>query len=126
MPDHTPAELVGFVPTTDLDRAIPFFHETLGLRFLERNQFAAVFGPDEHTVRVVKVEAFVPQPFTILGWRTFDIRSTVERLSKRGLSFIRYPHFEQDDAGVWTAPSGAKVVWFHDLDGNVLSYTEIP
>ena len=27
----------------------------------------------------------------------------------------------QDSAGIWTAPSGAQIVWFHDPDENVLS-----
>ena len=29
----------------------------------------------------------------------------------------------QDEAGVWTAPSGARIAWFPDPDGNVLSLT---
>jgi predicted enzyme related to lactoylglutathione lyase len=28
---------------------------------------------------------------------------------------------EQDDHGIWTAPSGARIAWFHDPDGNNLS-----
>jgi hypothetical protein len=30
----------------------------------------------------------------------------------------------QDDDAVWTAPSGDRVAWFHDPDGNTLSLTE--
>jgi hypothetical protein len=30
----------------------------------------------------------------------------------------------QDDRGVWMAPSGAKIAWFKDPDGNTLSLTE--
>jgi hypothetical protein len=30
----------------------------------------------------------------------------------------------QDEHGVWTAPSGAKVAWFKDPDGNLLSLTQ--
>jgi len=126
MSSEDPHELIGFVPTSDLDRAIPFFRDILDLEFVTRDTFAAVFRSGEQSIRVVMVETFTPQPFTILGWRTLDIRSTVERLSKRGLIFIRYPHFEQDAAGIWTAPGGARVAWFHDRDGNVLSYTELP
>jgi hypothetical protein len=32
---------------------------------------------------------------------------------------------EQDDLGVWQAPSGARVAWFKDPDGNLLSLTEV-
>ena len=33
---------------------------------------------------------------------------------------------EQDDAGVWSAPSGALVAWFEDPDGNLLSVVQYP
>ena len=33
---------------------------------------------------------------------------------------------EQDNRGVWNAPSGAQVAWFTDPDGNVLSVTQAP
>jgi len=32
---------------------------------------------------------------------------------------------DQDNRGIWTAPSGARVVWFKDPDGNTLSLTEM-
>jgi len=126
MPADEPIELIGFVPTSDLDRAIGFYEEILGLEHVTRDEYAAVFSSSGQSIRVVEVESLVPQPFTILGWGVLDIRSTVERLSNRGLTFIRYPHFEQDDTAIWTAPGGAKVAWFNDPDGNVLSYTQYP
>ena len=30
----------------------------------------------------------------------------------------------QDELGIWTTPSGARVAWFTDPDGNVLSLTQ--
>ena len=30
----------------------------------------------------------------------------------------------QSEDGIWTAPSGAKVAWFKDPDGNVLSVSQ--
>ena len=35
-----------------------------------------------------------------------------------------YAGLEQDELGIWSAPSGARVVWFEDPDGNTLSLTE--
>jgi hypothetical protein len=31
----------------------------------------------------------------------------------------------QDQLGIWNAPGGAKVAWFKDPDGNVLSVTQL-
>jgi predicted enzyme related to lactoylglutathione lyase len=32
----------------------------------------------------------------------------------------------QDAEGIWTAPGGAKIAWFKDPDGNILSLTQFP
>jgi hypothetical protein len=34
------------------------------------------------------------------------------------------PNDHEDELGVWTTPSGARVAWFKDPDGNVLSLTQ--
>jgi predicted enzyme related to lactoylglutathione lyase len=44
-------------------------------------------------------------------------------LQEKGISFLRYEGMGQDDPGVWPAPGGARVAWFEDPDGNVLSLT---
>jgi hypothetical protein len=53
-----------------------------------------------------------------------DVAADVAALASRGVRLERYEGMQQDDAGVWTSPSGAKVAWFKDPDGNVLSLTE--
>lgn len=41
------------------------------------------------------------------------------------MTFERYPFLEQDANGIWAAPDGAaKVAWFKDPDGNILSISE--
>ena len=37
-----------------------------------------------------------------------------------------YPWLDQDPAGVWQAPSGARVAWLKDPDGNLLSVAQYP
>ena len=62
--------------------------------------------------------------YTSLGWHVRSIRRVVTALSTRGVVFERYPFLEQDGHGVWLAPSGTKVAWFKDPDGNLLSISE--
>jgi len=33
---------------------------------------------------------------------------------------------DADPHAIWNAPSGARVAWFKDPDGNVLSLTQFP
>jgi hypothetical protein len=41
------------------------------------------------------------------------------------VEFLRYPRLnDKNPQGIWTSPSGARIAWFHDPDGNVLSLTE--
>lgn len=118
------AELIAFVPTVDLDRAIAFYQGVLGLRLLEETPQAAVFAVDGTMLRVSVVADVVPQPFTTVGWRVADIAATVGWLVERGVRANRYAGLEQDDVGIWTAPSGDRITWFSDPDGHTLSVTE--
>ncbi len=68
-----------------------------------------------------KVEAARAAPYTALGWAVDDIADTVRALVARGVEFQRYEGMEQDALGIWTAPSGARIAWFRDPDGHVLS-----
>ena len=52
-----------------------------------------------------------------------DIETTVRELSDRGVVFSRIDGMDQDELGIWSSPSGDRVAWFTDPDGNTLSLT---
>ena len=117
-------KIIAFVPTTDYDAARSFYEGILGLRFVKNDGFALVLDANGTMIRVVKAPNFAPVQYTILGWEVADIASAVQTLSSRGVSFERFGFFEQDELGIWTAPSGDKVAWFKDPDGNTLSVSQ--
>jgi catechol 2,3-dioxygenase-like lactoylglutathione lyase family enzyme len=96
----------------------------LGLRFVKDDGFALVLDANGIKVRVAKAPQFARAPFTILGWQVADIEKMVTALQGKGVQFERFGFFEQDALGIWTAPSGDKVAWFKDPDGNVLSVSQ--
>jgi catechol 2,3-dioxygenase-like lactoylglutathione lyase family enzyme len=121
-------DIITFVPTRNPKKAREFFETTLGLRFVSDDQFALVFDANGVMMRVVDVSGvadYKPAPFTILGWSVSNVGNTVKDLQRKGVKFERFPGMEQDQLGVWSSPSGAKVAWFKDPDGNVLSLTEM-
>jgi catechol 2,3-dioxygenase-like lactoylglutathione lyase family enzyme len=118
------SKIMAFIPTTDYDKARAFYEGVLGLRVASQDGHAMVLDANGTTIRVTKVQDFQPFPWTILGWQVADIASTVAALRGRGVTFERYGFLEQDDAGVWTAPSGDKVAWFKDPNGNTLSVSQ--
>src|SRR4051812_34248604 len=118
------AKLTAFVATAHPERAKQFYGRTLGLRLVSDDQFALVFDCAGIQLRIQKVETLQPHAFTALGWVVPGIRRSVAALVKKGIAFERYGFLEQDELGVWQAPSWAKVAWFKDPDGNLLSLTE--
>ena len=120
----TDAELVAFLPATDLLRATRFCTDVLGLSLVEDTPYAAVFTAGGVTVRVTLVPELTPAPFTVLGWTVPDIAATAKELAGRGAVFERFEGMEQDELGVWRSPGGDRVAWFKDPEGNVLSLTQ--
>lgn len=119
-------KIVAFVPTADAAKARPFYESTLGLRVISEDGFALVLDANGTMLRVTSVQNFKPQQFTILGWDVADINEAVSRLHERGVRFENYGMPGQDERGIWKSPNGARVAWFKDPDGNVLSLTQFP
>lgn len=115
--------MVGFVITTDYDKARQFYEEKLGLQFVSVDQFALAMKSGANMIRISKVANFTPLQGTVLGWEVENIEAKVAWLKGRGVVFEKYA-FVEDAEGIWTAPSGDKVAWFKDPDGNVLSLSE--
>jgi catechol 2,3-dioxygenase-like lactoylglutathione lyase family enzyme len=118
------AALIAFLATAQPARARAFYEGVLGFRLVTDDQFALHFDCKGISLRIQKVDSVDPVPYTALGWQVSDIRETVEGLSKRGVIFEQYVFLEQDELGVWTAPSGTSVAWFKDPDGNLLSVAQ--
>ena len=112
-------KLVAFVATLDSARAKEFYRDTLGLRLVSEDQFALVFDAGGTMLRVARVPELVPAKFTVLGWHVGDIVQTAKRLQHARVALERYPGMHQDELGIWNSPSGARVAWFKDPDGNV-------
>jgi catechol 2,3-dioxygenase-like lactoylglutathione lyase family enzyme len=118
-------KVMAFVATRDGRRARDFYEGTLGLQVISDDDYALALDAHGTQIRIQKVELFTPHPFTALGWAVSSIDDTVEALRARGVIFEIFPGMNQDSRGVWQSPSGARVAWFKDPDGNTLSLTEL-
>ena len=119
-------DLLAFVITTDAVRAKTFYGETLGLTFVGQDDYALVFDANGIMLRVTVIPGHKPAEHAVLGWVVPDIHAAAASLEKAGVSMERYPFIEQDEHGVWTSPDGAaKVAFFKDPDGNILSISQI-
>jgi len=114
-------KLIGFLLTTDYHKARAFYEGKLGLKFVSLDQFALVLHSGEQMIRIAKVEEFTAFQSTVLGWQVDDVEATVNWLQSQGVQTEKYPFVADKKLGIWKAPSGDKIAWFKDPDGNVLS-----
>ena len=118
------SNIMAFLATADEVRARAFYETVVGLRFVADDPFALVFDANGIMVRIQKVEAVTPAAYTTLGWKVADIAATIRSLNATGVQCERYGGLKQDTLGVWTSPSGARIAWFKDPEGHILSLTQ--
>ena len=67
----------------------------------------------------------IPATYTILNFPVDDIDAAVDELASRGVEFLRYDGFEQDDKGI-ARDDGPDIAWFTDPAGNILAVLTVP
>ena len=118
------SKMVGFVITTRPEQAKAFYSNILGFRYVKDDGFALVFDANGTMLRAAKLKEFTPAQFTVLGWEVDDIAAVVKALKAKGVTFERYPGLPQDEDAICTFGGEARVAWFKDPDGNVLSLSQ--
>ena len=117
----THGKLVGFLTTTDYEKARAFYEGKLGFEFVSLDQVALAMRAGKNMIRISKAETFKPAQGTVLGWEVDDVLAVVLWLKSRDVVTEKYGFVADQELGIWTAPSGDQVAWFKDPDGNVLS-----
>ena len=120
------SRLVCFVATADADRARAFYQGKLGLALVQDSGYALVFDAGGTQLRVQRVDAVAPHPYTALGWEVDDLAATVRALVASGVAMTRIPGLPLDVDGIWDTPDGSRVAWLHDPDGNTVSLSQPP
>ena len=113
-----------FVNVKDLDRAIAFYRDTLGMKFLFQAPPNMAFF-DCHGIRLMLGIADRPEldhPASIIYYKVDDIERVYETFKARGVEFVVKPHL--------VAPMPTYDLWladFRDSEGNLLALmSEVP
>ena len=115
------AAIAAFIASANIAEARDFYENTLGLTFISDDEYALVFDANGTSLRIQKVAEVEPKQYTSLGWHVDDISAAVTALVAKGVRFERYEFMQPDELGIVTFPGGARVAWFKDPDGNMLS-----
>jgi len=124
------AGIVAIVPVSDLEAAIRFYGETLGLELQERRDDLpenreAEFGAGQGTLLVYESVGAGKSRHTVAGFRVDDIDATVGTLRERGVEFEDYDLPElKTEAGV-AAVGDVRAAWCRDPDGNLLAIESV-
>lgn len=117
------ARLQPVVLTQDAIKSVQFYRDVLGLEHKGRLQSSDLFQLDRCHLLVSQVPDHKPSGHTTLGFAVADIGSSVAALRDRGIDTKRFAGISQDEAGILRLP-GARVAWFSDPAGNLLSIVE--
>ncbi|MDP9091233.1 MAG: VOC family protein [Pseudomonadota bacterium] len=118
------SKLQTIIWTSRIDEAEQFYSGVLGLPFKGKSVGALVYEVGGGDLRVSPVPSTLPSVHTVLGFGVSNLSSVVTALNARGINFERFPGFPHDAAGVLVTPDGARVAWFRDPDGNLLSIVQ--
>jgi catechol 2,3-dioxygenase-like lactoylglutathione lyase family enzyme len=118
------ARLQTLVWTADIARSRPFYSEVLGLRLKGQSHGADVYDVGGGELRLSPVLSTRPSEHTVVGFAVEDLDAVTEALEHKGVTTERFAGFQHDAWGVWRAPDGARVLWFRDPDGNLLSVVQ--
>ena len=107
----------------DLDRAVAFYGDVLGLELLARFDPPGLAFFDLGGTRLL-LEGGAPS--AILYLATDDIEAAVERLERQGVEILERPQMiQRDDAGDFGPPGSEEwMAFFTDSEGNTLAYSE--
>lgn len=118
------SKVTALVGTVQPEAARAFYGDKLGLTFVSEDQFAIVYAGKNAQVRVSRVPAVVPAPYAVLAFVVDDIAAEIDAIVAKGVTMARFPVFQQDSRGAWTAPDGTKVAWMYDPDMNLCSLVQ--
>lgn len=125
------ARITAIVPVSDLDRALEFYADALGLGVTVRrddlpdHREAELGGADGNLLLYESVGAGQSRS-TVAAFRVDDLATVVATLRERGVVFEEY-----DSPGLKTVDGIATVgdvqaAWCKDPDGNILAVESVP
>ena len=113
---------IATIAVRDLDRAKPFYQDTLGFELIDANSEVLTFRTGSGKMFVYRSEFGGSNKATSAMFPTKDVTAVAADLKAKGLTFEHYDNLEgltlQGDVYVG---GGMSVAWFKDPDGNILS-----
>jgi predicted enzyme related to lactoylglutathione lyase len=126
----TQARIVAIVPVSDVEAAVGFYGDMLGLELKERRSDLpenreAEFEAADGTLLAYESVGAGQSRHTVAGFRVDDIDEAVATLRERGVVFEEYnlPDLRTEN-GIATV-GDVRAAWCRDPDGNILAFESV-
>jgi len=124
------AQITAIVPVSDVEAAISFYGDTLGLRLKKRRDDLpenreAEFEAGDGALVVYESVGAGKSRHTVAGFRVDDIEAVASALRERGVSFEEYdlPDLKTEN-GIATV-GDVRAAWCKDPDGNIIAIESV-
>jgi catechol 2,3-dioxygenase-like lactoylglutathione lyase family enzyme len=123
------ARIGAIVPVSDLERAIEFYGQTLGLGTPERDEIpenpGARFDVGGGELYIYKSVGAGQSRHTLCAFEVDNVEQEVEDLRNRGVTFEEYdmPGMKSEN-GIVTMSDEIKGAFFKDPDGNIIGVAQ--
>jgi predicted enzyme related to lactoylglutathione lyase len=124
------AQVVAIVPVSDVEAAIRFYGDMLGLALKERRSDLpenreAEFEVGGGTLLAYESVGAGKSRHTVAGFRVDDIDETVSTLRDRGVAFEDYDLPDLKTENGIAAVGDVRAAWCKDPDGNILAIESV-
>ena len=126
----TDAPMVPSLPAHDIERAMRWYEEKLGLTpIMDLGVAGQAYVSGATRWLIYQTPSAGTAKHTLGGWVVPNIDDAMRELRAKGVTFEDYAMGDQGpttENGVARDPNGGAAAWFKDSEGNVLSLVELP
>ena len=115
------------LPAVDLERARKFYEEKLGLKVMQADKGGVMLQAGGGTALYLYRRGPTKADHTVASFNVDNIEAEMSELGAKGIVFEEYdmPQMHIKTINGLATMDGAKMAWFRDTEGNILSITQM-
>ncbi|MES0278797.1 MAG: VOC family protein [Dehalococcoidales bacterium] len=115
------------LPAVDMERATKFYEEKLGLKVTQTDMGGVMFQAGDGTGLYLYRREPTKADHTVASFNVDNIEAEINDLRAKGVVFEEYdiPLMHIKTINGLATMDGAKMAWFKDTEGNILSITQM-
>jgi catechol 2,3-dioxygenase-like lactoylglutathione lyase family enzyme len=124
--DLSNANIAANVAVADLQRALKFYQEKLGLKTMAFTDFFGAAMSSDGSVVALAQRQKTPSDEDCVNFTVKDIKATIKELESRGVVFQDYDTERLKTVDHISEYKGFQAAWFKDSEGNTLQINQSP